>query len=194
MDSKKHGSPGKSNRIDLTIIQLFNMFLDEPSARMWFENIFWKDGRSCGHCGSLRTKEVPNEKPMPYWCSDCRNYFSVKTGTPMQASKIPLRKWAIAIYMMATNLKGVSSMKIHRELDMTQSNAWHMLHRIREIWNDALSEKLRDMIEVDETFIGGKETNKHVSKKLNAGRGTVGKAAVAGIKDRKTNKESWLLS
>ena len=106
----------------------------------------------------------------------------------MQASKIPLQKWVIAMYMMATSLKGVSSMKIHRELDIAQKNAWHMMHRLREIWNTDIENKIQGTAEVDETYIGGKEGNKHQSKKLSAGRGTIGKTAVAGIKYRKSKK------
>ena len=188
MNTKKHHAPGKSDRVGMSILQLFQRFPDEQSARTWFENVFWSEGRHCGRCGSMQTKPVPNEKPMPYWCSDCRNYFSVKTGTPMQASNIPLQKWVIAMYMMATNLKGVSSMKIHRELGISQKSAWHMMHRIREIWNSDIENKIKNSAEVDETYMGGKEGNKHESKKLHAGRGATGKTAVVGIKERKTKK------
>ena len=108
------------------------MFPDEDSARKWFEQPRWPNGRACAKCGSIKTSKVPNATPMPYWCSDCRSYFSVKLGTLMQGSNLPMRKWAIAIYLVTTNLKGVSSMKLHRDLDIAQKNAWHMLHRIRK--------------------------------------------------------------
>ena len=89
--------------------------------------------------------------------------------------------------MLTTNLKGVSSMRLHRELGIRQPHAWHMEHRIREAWNlDA--PKLEGSVEVDETYIGGKESNKHASKKLLEGRGAIGKAAVVGVKDRKSKK------
>ena len=122
--------PGKSHRIGISLVQLFDMFPDEDSSRKWFEETRWPNGRVCAKCGSVKTSKVPNATPMPYWCSACRSYFSVKLGTLMQGSNLPMRKWAIAIYLVTTNLKGVSSMKLHRDLEIAQKNAWHMLHRI----------------------------------------------------------------
>jgi transposase-like protein len=90
--SKK--APGRSDREGLTVIQLFQMFPDEATSRKWFEDLRWPEGkRHCPHCGSLKTSVVKDEKPMPYHCGDCRKYFSVKTGTVMQSSKVPLQKW-----------------------------------------------------------------------------------------------------
>ena len=100
---------GKSFRKGIGIIELLEMFPDDDAAQEWFESIRWPEGRTCAKCGSERTREVPNAKPMPYWCSDCRSYFSVKLGTVMESSNLPLRKWAIAFYQILTNLKGVSS-------------------------------------------------------------------------------------
>ena len=179
-------APGKHHRKGITLAKLFEMFPDNEAAEKWFEETKWEDGIVCPHCESERISEVKHPT-MPYRCRDCRKNFSVKTNSLMHGSNIGYREWAIAIYLMSTNLKGVSSMKLHRDLGITQKSAWFMLHRIREAWDDAQG-PFDGEVEADESFFGGKEPNKHASKKLRAGRGTVGKTVVVGIKDRETNQ------
>ena len=182
-------SPGRAHRTGLTIIELTDMFPSEPAAAAWFESVLWPDGRCCGHCGSTRTSPVPSRKPMPYWCSDCREYFSVKTGTAMQRSKVPLRKWAIAIYLCLTSLKSVSSMKLRRDIGVSQKTAWFMLHRIREAWALETNGDFAGPVEADETFVGGKAKNMHGwQREQLTGRGGVDKTAVAGVRDRETKQ------
>ena len=126
-------APGKHFRDGLTMLELFEMFPDNETAMKWFEVRIWKDGRKCPDCGNQDT--VPSKhKTMPYYCYKCKSFFSVKKGTVMESSKIGYRKWAIGTYLVATNLKGVSSMKVHRDLGMTQKSAWFMIHRLRESW------------------------------------------------------------
>ena len=100
-------APG-NHSTGLTLTQLASMFPDDEAARIWFEKARWGEhGRCCPNCGSQKTRPVPSQNPMPYHCGDCRKYFSVRTGTVMQRSKLGLQKWAFGIYLMSTNFKGV---------------------------------------------------------------------------------------
>lgn len=185
----KTKSPGKGYREGLTLVELFQMFPSEISATEWFESIIWDGERVCGKCGSNRTTKCSHRK-MPYWCSDCRSYFSIRTGTPMANSKVPLQKWAIAIYLCLTSLKSISSMKLHRDIGVSQKAAWFMLHRIREAWVGNYEQfTMGGPIEVDETYIGGKRANMSRSRRSQLhGRGPIGKQAVVGLRDRGTNQ------
>ena len=165
------------------------MFPDNATAEKWFIENRWPDGVVCTKCGSMNVakKKKKEGKPKAYRCRDCRNDFSVKTGTLMHNSPLGFQTWAVAIHLLITNLKGVSNMKLHRDLDITQKSAWHLAHRIRETWKNN-KEKLTGTVEVDETFIGAKD-KEQARKQKKSYSGTFGKSGCCG-NEEKGDKQS----
>ena len=174
----------------ISFYKLFKRFPDEASAEKFFAERRWgEDGkkRFCPHCGSVRTVTIDHK--MPYRCKDCRKFFSVRTKSILAESNIPLHKWLMAMYLLNTNLKGVSSMKLSRDLDITQKTAWFLAHRIRKAFDEQQNAKFVSPVEVDETYMGGKYSNMHKSKKPRmSGAGAQDKVPVVGIRERETGK------
>lgn len=182
-------APGQHYRKGISLYNALSTFGDEDKAHDWLVDSRWPQGIRCPYCEGVNvTPRKSTRKTPQFRCRSCRKDFTVKTGTIMADSKLPLSKWAMAYYLVTTNLKGVSSMKLHRDLEITQKTAWFLEHRIRETWNDNTPDRMAGPVEADEAYFGGKEKNKHNSKKLKAGRGPVGKTAVAGLKDRPTGE------
>ena len=162
-----------------------DMFPDETAARQWFDEC---SGTASGTADTAVASER-RRLLMPACRTGARTAaptFSVRTGTVLENSRLPLRKWVIAIYLELTSLKSVSSMKLHRDIGVSQPTAWFMLHRIREAWKVPNGNSFSGPVEVDETYFGGKARNMHAHKREQVikGRGPAGKTAVIGAKDR----------
>jgi transposase-like protein len=166
-----------------TLLQMMTAFPDEQTAVNHFTAIRWKNGAFCPQCGSTRVYHFSDKRT--HKCGDCRKRFSIKVGTIFEDSKIPLRSWMLAIWLITSHKKGIASTQLAKDIGVTQKTAWFMTQRLRyAIRTKSFNRPLNGEVEADETFIGGKEKNKHASQRTGGKQGGAGKVAVLGILER----------
>jgi len=166
-----------------SLLEISQIANDEKECHRLFAKWRWNGKTACPHCGHSE-KIYQFKDGIYYKCSECRKKFTVRVGTVFEGSNIKLGKWLLAIYLSTAHKKGVSSHQLSRDIKVTQKTAWFMLHRIRLIVRTkSFNKPLDGIVEVDETYVGGKEKNKHASKKTKGtqGRSTITKAPVVGM-------------
>jgi transposase-like protein len=178
--AKKQSAPKQ----DMDLMKLFEQFGSEEKCRTYLEHLRWPDGVSCPRCKSDKISHI--YKRNQFVCDSCDYQFSVMSGTIFHDSHLPLPKWFAAIYLICEAKKGVSANQLKRTLKVAYKTAWYLCHRIRAAVADADTSLLKGIVEVDETYIGGKAKNMHAKDRERKiqGRGPVGKAMVLGAIQR----------
>lgn len=165
------------------------IFTDETKAREWLEARLWPDGPICAHCGTINQATLMKGKstrPGLYQCNACREPFTVTVGTLYERSKVPLNKWLAATHLMMASKKGMSALQIGRMLGLSKKTAWFLCHRIRESLRETNPDQIGGegkVVEVDETYVGGKDKNRHANKRVGV-RGGSAKEAVVALVER----------
>ena len=169
-----------------TIKHFEQQFSDEDSCLEFIKQARWPDGVHCAKCNRV-TNHYRIKGRKVYSCEFCGSHVSPTADTIFHKSRTPLKTWFHATFLMASTRTGISAKQLERETGVTYKTAWRMFTQIRKLMAQEGGVSLFGEVEVDETYIGGLEKNKHESKKLNAGRGTVGKTVVVGMVQRKGN-------
>jgi transposase-like protein len=175
------------------------IYHNEDAARAHLESLLWPEGPNCPRCGVMgdRITKMGGKslRPGVYNCKDCRKPFSVTVGTAMERSHIPLHKWVLAAHFMSAHKKGMSALQLQRDMGFASyESAWFLFHRLRECHKDAFKGPLGGegkVVEADETYVGGKEANKHARKRLKGSQGGGNKAVVVSLVERDGHKRSF---